>query len=352
MTEALPPIENRAATLIERWLDETATGEEITEMESVLLESAAARREFWRRAVFHGELCETARMAFAVLPGNQPPVPQKIARFSSGPLPRTWHSLLASGLVIAGVSALLGSLAASLALAKPEPSAASRVVWRLLDFTGFESADDPEANYIPSQTGQWGGDETTVIQGSGQQGITPKSGASMLQFLSGHPSGENYQANAAEIWRFIDLTPLRKEAGGESLTVEYSAWFNSVRPVKRNWPSCGLSIVATCVPPTEWTNQLWEKTSPFDHSRTNSWQRPLATAAGKQRLDDDLRSWQPVTTMLAVPDEATYLLLHCYVADYSDAASTAAFPGQYVDDIEVRVTTGNRYGIGRTPDLP
>ena len=51
-------------------------------------------------------------------------------------------------------------------------------------------------------------------------------------------------------------------------------------------------------------------------------------------------------------DEATYLLLHCYVADYSDAASTAAFPGQYVDDIEVRVTTGNRYGIGRTPDLP
>lgn len=351
MVEALPRGDNRAATLIDRWLDGTATGEEIAELESHLLESAAVRREFWRRAVFHGELCEAARMAFAVLPGDHQPARQRIGRRSFSLLAGIWRSPLASGLLIAGVSALLGSFAASLALAKPVP-AGNRVVWRLVEFTGFESAADPQADYIPSRIGQWGGDETTVIQGPGQQGITPKSGGSMLQFLSGHPSSDNYQANASEIWRFIDLAPLRREAGGESLTVEYSAWFNSIRPVGSQRPSCGLSIVATCVPPAEWTNHLWEQASPFDHFRSNSWLQPPATAATKQRIDDDIRSWQPVTTVLAVPDDANYLLLHCYVADYSGGPSATVFPGQYVDDIEVRATAGNRYGIGRTPNLP
>ena len=54
-------------------------------------------------------------------------------------------------------------------------------------------------------------------------------------------------------------------------------------------------------------------------------------------------------TILAVPQEAKYILLHCYVGDYGmSIAQEDRFPSQYVDDIEVRVSGSNRYGIGRT----
>ncbi len=341
--------ENRLEMLIEAWLDGVASADDVGEMESLLLESAEARREFWRRAAFHGHLHEASRMKFAALPpepqqGRQLGVRQRRRRLTgvSGP----W---LLGSLLLAAVAAGLGAGMASLAMAYPDKAAAVNMPARLVHFESFESSPDPETDYIPARIDIWGGDETTVIQGVDGEGISPKSGASMLRFMSSHPAGELYRANASEIWRFIDVAALRGETGSESLDIEFSAWFNSVAPTAEQRPHGGLSIVATNVAPSEWNNTLWEETGPFDHRQRLAWRQPLATAAAKKQLDDDPTSWQPVTTILAVPQEAKYLLLHCYVGDYTQSnAESDRFPGQYVDDIEVRVSGSNRYGIGRT----
>lgn len=344
---------NRLASLIDGWLDGDLSRDDISEMESLLLESAHARQEFWRRAAFHGHLHEAARMKFATLPieasvGHRLRARTRWRGFlqASGP----W---LAGSLLLATVAAGFGAGAASLALAYSEKTAEMIAPMLLMHFESFESSTDPETNYIPDRIDVWGGDETMVIQGAESGGISPKSGTSMLRFVSSHPATESYQANASEIWRFIDVAALRKEVGSESFDVEFSAWFNSVAQTAGHRPQGGLSIVATNVPPAEWDNSLWEETSPFDHRQTVAWRQPLATAAAKKRLDDDPSSWQPVTAILAVPQEAKYLLLHCYVVDYAAAAPDEdRFPGAYVDDIEVRVAGSNRYGVGKTSVSP
>ena len=348
--------ENRLATLIDGWLDGVASVEDIGEMQSLLLESAEARREFWRRAAFHGQLHEAARMKFASLPSAAPRGRRLSARPGWSSLVHASGPWLAGSLLLAAVAAGLGAGAASLAFAYSEKMGEAIAPARLVHFESFESSTDPETNYIPSRIDVWGGDETMVIQGAENEEISPKSGASMLRFVSSHPATESYQANASELWRFIDVAALRDEAGSESLDVEFSAWFNSLSSTSGQRPHGGLSIVATNVPPAKWDQTLWDETSPFDHRQTVAWRQPLATAAAKKRLDGDPHSWQPVTTILAVPQEAKYLLLHCYVVDYGASSAErdelGRFPGQYVDDIEVRVAGSNRYGIGKTAASP
>lgn len=341
--------ENRLATLIDGWLDGVATLDDIGEMQSLLLESSEARREFWRRAAFHGQLHEAARMKFASLPADDTCGRRSITR---GGWQRTLHVFgpwLAGSLLLATVAAMLGAGVTSLALAYSEKTAVAIPSARRVHFESFESGIGPRSDYIPRKTDVWGGDETRVIQGPASEGVRPKSGGSMLRFVSSHPSGEMYRAHASEVWRFIDVAELRSEAGTESLDVEFSAWFNTVAADAGQRPHGGLSIVATNVPPSDWDNALWEATSPFDHGHAEAWRQPLATAAAQKRLDADPHSWQPVTTILAVPPEARYLLLHCYVVDHrATGAETDQFPGQFVDDIEVRIAGNNRYGIGKT----
>lgn len=288
-------------------------------------------------------------MKFASLPTAALHNPRPPARLGWGNVLHASGGWLAGGLLLAVLAAGLGAGAASLALAYSDKMAEVIAPARLVHFESFETITDPETNYIPARTDVWGGDETVVIQGADREGISPKSGGSMLRFVSSHPSGETYQANASEVWRFIDLAELRSEADSETLDIEFSAWFNTVTPDSGQRPHGGLSIVATNVPPAEWDKTLWEETSPFDHRQALAWRQPLATAAAKKRLDDDPHSWQPVTTILAVPQEATYLLLHCYVVDHgASAVNGDRFSGQYVDDIEVRVAGSNRYGVGKT----
>ena len=295
-------------------------------------------------------------MKFATLPAEASVGGRLCARSRWRGLLQASGPWLAGSLLLATVAAGFGAGAASLALAYSEKTAEMIAPMLLVHFESFESSTDPETNYIPDRINVWGGDETIVTQGEESVGVSPKSGSSMLRFVSSHPATESYRANASEIWRFVDVAALLKEMGSESLDVEFSAWFNSVVPTGNHRPQSGLSIVATNVPPAEWDNTLWEETSPFDHRQTVAWRQPLATAAAKKRLDEDPSSWQPVTAILAVPQEAKYLLLHCYVVDYAASGAehdeAGRFPGQYVDDIEVRVASSNRYGVGKTSVSP
>ena len=96
--------------LIEAWLDGTLDDARFAELEAELLESAAARDDFWERAAFHGLMAEAARLAWGE-DGKAPPTSRRVAgnaKESHGWLPglpkRGWAAnAFTAGLVAAVV---------------------------------------------------------------------------------------------------------------------------------------------------------------------------------------------------------------------------------------------------------
>jgi hypothetical protein len=350
----------RVATLVERWLDDAISAEEIAEMESALLESSLARRTFWQRAGLHGLLHEAARITFGGAVETMAEAADTAAasgceiadslrgewtgtrqpsQFRSG----WWRpGVLAACclLLVGGVG--LGSLVTSLATAYAGRVAAVESGAITVLAEGFESLPAPTQDYLPTTLDSWGGDETRVV-GRGEWNVNrmlPRSGQSMLRFVSGHPRGRDYAGVASEIWRFIDLDELRAHAGSKDIRVEQSAGFNSVEPAEGCVPLCGLRAIATHLGPGDVKDTLWLNNAVLGDPDEAVERPSMAAAESKDRLDADPASWQPLTVVLSLPPGSPrYLLVHCYALDRSKAATVAAdrLPGQYVDDISLTV---------------
>jgi hypothetical protein len=353
--------QTRVATLVDRWLDDAISADEIAEMESALLESSVARRTFWRRAGLHGLLHEAARITFGGFVEPPAEVAETVAasgcevadpcrgektgtrqpsQFNSG----WWRPrvLAACCLLLVGGGGL-GSLVTSLATAHAGRVAAEGSGAITVLAEGFESPPAPAEDYLPTTLDSWGGDETRVV-GRGEwntKRMLPRSGQSMLRFVSGHPRGRDYAGIASEIWRFVDLDELRAIAGSKDIRIELSAWFNSVEPAEGCVPLCGLRAIATHLGPGDVKDTLWLNNDVLGDPDA-AMERPpsMAAAESKDRLDVDPASWQPLTVVLSLPPGSPrYLLVHCYALDRSAAAASAAerLPGQYVDDISLTV---------------
>ena len=363
----------RRDALVDRWLDDVITPAELAEMEQQLLESSVARGEFWRRAALHGLLHEAARVAFAetpLLPGQATAVggsaeadaeeAMSLMTESAGFGRRTgvWHMgdhLAAIGrgrwfwpgalaaaclLLVGGVG--IGSLLTSLTVAH-----AGRVASEFAEpfpvlVEGFEMPPAPLADYLPTATDCWSGDETRVVgrEAWDDQRMLPHTGEHMLQFVSGHPRGEAYAGVASEIWRFIDLEQMRALAGSREIRVELSAWFNGTPTTESPRRMCGLKAIATQHAPGQIDHSIWLKqVEGANPDAVDANARPVAASETNQELDDDPASWQRVAVVVAVPDHARYLLLHCYARGQTELAfaSGECVPGQYIDDIAVTV---------------
>lgn len=100
--------------LIEAWLDGTLDDAGFAELEAELLESAAARDDFWERAAFHGLMAEAARLAWGE-DGKAPPTPWRFAgnaKESHGWLPGLPKRGWAAAVFTAGLVAAVGVAAA------------------------------------------------------------------------------------------------------------------------------------------------------------------------------------------------------------------------------------------------
>lgn len=375
----------RRDALVDRWLDDVITPEELAEMEQQLLESSVARREFWRRAALHGLLHEAARVAFAeappaagpgspaagllateapadgslpvesLLPRAAAPVAGHVARRSRVAGARSpgrlggggrgdwfWPGAVAAAclLLVGGVG--IGSLLTTLAVAHAGRTPPDGVEPFPVLVEGFELPPAPLADYLPNTTDCWSGDETRVVGRDAwdDSRMLPHTGEHMLQFVSGHPRGESYPGVASEIWRFIDLEQMRALAGSREIRVELAAWFNGTPSPESPRRMCGLKVIATQHAPgqvdqTTWLKQV-EGANP-DAAVAGS--RPVAAAETNEELDEDPASWQRVAVVVAVPAHARYLLLHCYARGRTESAfmSGECGPGQYIDDIALTV---------------
>jgi|GEM_PF-1073700 len=364
----------RRDALIDRWLDGVITSAELAEMEQHLLESSVARREFWRRASLHGLLHEAARVAFAEPPGAEHPdqaagalpvgaesrASSACAVAFSGKGPRAavtwtagqpgsggrgrwfWPGAVAAACLLLGGGVGIGSLLTTLAVAHSGRMAIDVVEPFPVLFEGFELPPAPLADYLPMSTDCWSGDETRVVgrEAWDDSRMLPHAGEHMLQFVSGHPQGENYPGVASEIWRFIDLEQLRALAGSREIRVELSAWFNGSPAPESPRRMCGLKVIATQHAPGQVDQSTWLKqVEGANPDAAEAGARPVAAAETNDEVDDDPASWQRVAVVVAVPAHARYLLLHCYARGRTESAfvSGECVPGQYVDDIAVTV---------------
>jgi hypothetical protein len=327
----------RTTLLIERWMDDDLDAAERGELEGILLESADARREFWERAAFHGQVLQAAKVAFGTLPELEAPWRGAIAppAQARSPRPLGWlrhgMALGTAAILIGGCG--LGSIVTSLAWSYSTPPTRREVTIRAHD-EGFEASPAPQPNYVPRQTDIWSGDETEVV--GAERGVVPHSGRRMLRFVSPHPRDESYEGRASELWRVVDIERFRPAGGGE-VRMELSACFNAVSAGAGERLGCGLTIVATDAAPgslgEQWLERFWNENA-----------RPSAVTVAKTAtsLDDDPTTWQRLSATVTVPPGARYVVLHCVADGMKDGEPVWLDAGQYIDDI----------GLVATPVVP
>lgn len=311
--------DDRVASLIEAWLDGAVDDAGFAELEGAILASAETRRAFWQRAALHGLLREAVTITAA-----NPPVTSRPPPAARGVSP---SRMTAAILALLFGGSCLGSLATSLAFAysgRGAPTAALVVVHE----EGFERPPAPEPHDIPRVVDVWGGDETEVVEA--EQGVAPRSGRHMLRFVSGQPRGATYTGRGSEIWRIIDLEPLRADLGSSELRVVFSAFCNGLGEAARP-PRFWLSAIATAARPDELGNRWADQ---FLAAEAN----PGSIAASQTRdlVDADAATWERLATTVTVPARARFLLLHC-AAGMGDEPPGERRQRCYVDDITVAV---------------
>lgn len=341
-------LNDRHGDLIDAWLDATLDDAGLAELEGLLLESAEARQDFWQRAAIHGLLREAAKMAYAarvpddagghaagshgpgrgaghanpaLARGAPPPAGNSRFRFQRGLL------LGAVAVLVGGCG--LGSGATSIVLAYS--GLLSRVIKPLMVHEeGFEHPPAPAHDYLPTELNVWGGDETKVVGAESQ--IVPRSGRSMLRFVSSHPQGMHYEGKASEVWRVLDLDQLRQLGAANDLQVEITAFFNGVVPPGVPRAGCLVGAIATDVQPAE-LGERWRTL--FDAAEVATTR--IAIGQRSSVIDGDPATWQRLSASVTVPAEARYLVLYC-LASTRPADQAHADAAEYIDDITVTVS--------------
>ena len=140
-------------------------------------------------------------------------------------------------------------------------------------------------------------------------------------------------SNSAELWRFIDLRPLRRRLGSGPLRVKFSAAFNAaaVDDNGRYQFSVGLHAIPSSEPAA--FSALWREFKAHDAA--------VSSAVGRQRADKDPGTWQTVDVQLTVPAHATVLLTHTAIGSMPvpvGSAQPVEFPGHYIADVAVSVS--------------
>ena len=309
----------RTGALIEAWLDQQATADELSELDGLIVESAAVRAEFWERGLLHGLLYEAAKTAHGSL---ESPV-----SVSAAPPPRRWLSLATSlALVLAG--GVVGGLAVSRAgLPMPRP------LRLLLHRESFEGSP-PGVDYLPNSLDVWGGD-LTELAGT-QRGVAPPDGEKMLRFVGPSPLGSNNPTTKeSDIWRFIDLAQARSRVAAEAIRVELTAVFNDAQGADAA-ARCGITLVATDADPRELSGAEWLEQLTLAELRPEA----MAVAEVREIFDSQRSTWQPVSAAISVPARARYLIAHCWaeIRRPEDPTIEQFSQGRFVDDVSIHVS--------------
>lgn len=319
MSNSTPHDSARLSRLIARLCDGELDAAETAELNTLLNADSAAREAYLDHVSLHALLERELGGKNSVVREFGSPS-ENVATSAKRP----WFQAvaqLAAGLII---GAFLTS--AVWAYGLPLISAATQKTLPIAN-GGFEDFFNPPAQGVPRSPGMWSGDFVTIT--STENGIHPRSGNRMLRFLRADDAftAPGIHVVASELWQSVDLRPLRSMMGKGPVTVQLSAWFNAVPHPGRRC-TAGVSLGAYSEEPSAGP-QLWRSRH----------QLSLAESEREELIDDDPETWQRVDTQVAVPPDATLLLVQIRVSDKSAEphAGASSFSGHYADEVTLRV---------------
>lgn len=234
-----------------------------------------------------------------------------------------------SSWLAAAAGLVIGLFGASVvwAYVVPKPGM-PKVLPQAVHDAGFETGIPPIARGIPDRTALWSGDFSRVT--GTEQGIVPGEGHNMLQILRADheatPPGE--RSYVGEVSQVIDLHSLRSAIGGGNDVVEVSARFNAITAESAEFVvKAGTFRGNVADAPSLWTKP----------EEARSW-ATRSTAA-----DSDHGTWQEVSVLLAIPEDADFLVLNCAVVGPVPTMDSVAveFPGHFIDDVRLELQPAN-----------
>lgn len=311
--------------LIDRFLGGDVDQVDVDALEALLAQDAATRRRFRRFASLDAALRDWAAAAAATSAwGNNSEQNEPKNRHDQQS--RRWiAAVLALGLVV-------GVLSSTVVFAATIPWRQRVPVITLAGF-GWTWGSPPSQTGIPDRFDAWGGDFCRLT--NAEQSVTPPTGGPMLRMLrSDNASSPTSQlSNSAELWRFIDLSPLRQRLGSGALRVRFSAGFNAAAfdDAKRYQFTVGLHAFPAGTPAE--FSALWRQYKTDDTA--------VSSALGRQLADKNPDTWQTVDVQLVVPAHASILLAHTAIGSMPlsvGSAKSVEFPGHYIADVVLQVS--------------
>ena len=321
--------------LLHRYLDDRLEPADIEPLQSLLRDSAEARRILRDLATVDGKLTELAiRSAAPVLSGEtlasqEIPLPPLIHEPSIADRKRSrsaWRPL--SGIAL---GLLIGAACSSVAWAYAVPrllESSPKVTSLLLE--SFETKTAPEVTGLPSQIDQWSGDFSQLALA--ENGVLPASGNQMLRMLrADHEGKANPEGSyCGDLFRIVDLRPYRDAIARGKGVAELSVQLNAaVFPEQEQYRG---SIAMHAI-----TEEFLRELSPISRGDLTS----SALAMGRQtcpQIDRDPATWQRIDCTLKVPAEADFLLIHIGIFHNPKFQNRVEFSGHYIDDIRLTMT--------------
>lgn len=302
--------------LIDAHLNGILGPDERAELETRLLHSAADRERFWRLAGTHALLHETLQEGLGA------DMPERKTR--RHPYWLTWRPVAA-----AAAGLMIGIFTVPVMYAYVVPKSGSpKAIPIVLHDGGFEAGISPVSKGIPDHTDLWSGDFSRVT--GTEQGIVPGEGSRMLQVLradhEGTPPGErSYVGEASQV---IDLHLLRSSLGSHEGVVEVSARFNAITAESTEFAvKAGTFRGEIADAPALWLNP----------EEARSW------ASRSLAADSDRGTWQEVSVLLAIPEDADFLVVNFAVVGPVPTMDSVAveFSGHFIDDVRLELQPAN-----------
>ena len=313
-SSALDPLMSRFLAAAEAELGQQA----LHEFEGLLAGDPEARRRFRREANLDVALHEWATIA-----GPQAAWAAPARDAVSRPSRRPTAAVLVGGLIV-------GMLSSTMILAATVPWMTQVPSIRVADLA-WRWDSPPAQRGAPDAFDTYGGDFCRLV--GVDQGVRPWGGGPMLRILRSDNDRDSGGAisNSGEIWRFIDLRPLRRRFGPGPLRLEFAAAFNAAEHEGEEQYQFGVGMHAFADDAPAGLGSLWRRYRQRDES--------ITSVLGRQLADDDRGSWQKVSVAMVVPPEASVLLVHASVSRIPVPAAGPGpvhFPGHYIDDLSLR----------------
>ncbi len=265
---------------------------------------------------FTAELTFLAVQFFGVRPSLQARKPSLLRALFRRPAPALAAGIVLSALCTSAVWAYAGQLLGG----KTKPLT--------LLLADFEKLPPLPALGVPNRPNTWSGDYTALV--GPENGVRPRSGNTMLRFLRAdnaleHAGPVHYVAEAIHV---VDLRSMGQELRSGNAQIEIEAHFAAIAGDEGRKVRFLLKAAAFTGNPED-APALWEDASSASLSMVQQQVDP-APAPG---------AWQPLRVNLSVPPLTQFLVFECGAVQVRPnlREGTAAFPGDYLDDVTVQL---------------